>query len=167
MEDINQFDFNEAFCWKNYGNPFTFIPILFLISPIYCIYLLSFIAWIFCYNLFQPIIKFTQCVLSLNSIVWNVWLSLQNFTTLQRVYNVYHTCSTLLSHFCQLYRINLSYNVYIVDTNVLANFEQLSIAKLVNSDSIFPLIIWISDVRMVPSFSELEFLHVCLSQLSV
>ena len=158
----------EAFCWKNYGNPSIFIPILFLISPIYCIHLLGFIAFILfkiCFNLFLNsysvyAVVFFKELYCLKSII--KFAKLYDFTTC-----VYHTCLTLLSHCCQLYRINLSYNVYIVDTNVLANFEQLSIAKLVNSDSIIPLIILISDVRMVPNFSELEFLHVCLSQLSV
>ena len=47
-----------------------------------------------------------------------------------KLYEIYDVCIShmlyLLRQVCQLYRINLSYNVYIVDTNVLASCEQLS-----------------------------------------
>ena len=105
---------------------FSFIHILYL--------LIRFFVYIFFSNLFQLILKFIQCVRScfleffcLKCMI--KFAKLYDFTTC-----VYHICSTLLNQFCQLYRMNLSYNVYIVDTNVLASFEQLCIAKLVNSD---------------------------------
>ena len=57
------------------------------------------------------------------------------------------------------------YNVYIVLTYIPILSQALNnFAKFVNIVLIYPPIIWISDIRRYP-FWELEFLHVCLSQL--
>ena len=129
------FDFYEAFCYKNYGFLlplhtfcFKFYSYIIFINYVFFVY-------IFFSNLFQLILKFIQCV---RSCFFKEFFCLKCTIKFAKLYDfttcVYHICSTLLNQFSQLYIMNLSYNVYIVDNNVLASFEQLCIAKLVNSD---------------------------------